>query len=299
MKKTPDKKRIRDESATNPQRIRDESATNPQRIRDESATNPLRIRYAFVPLLQQFRDHTRKNDARLWIPIETSLLTRYEFAALSPQTRYVFVAILLYCGANGMDEIPLDAKFISNVIVADFRTVDKSLDELLSVNLLQEREKREKKEKRKEQTDRQKETAARVSVSDENFSQNENQNQNEEKEVGQIKVSEAKQSEFSLQECKKYVEAEIKDGANITNANALAMKLFNTGQSDAFIKARLYPEQVSIEQFGQPRSFTEYPCKVCFGAKQAEIDGKGYGKCQHCRNERGVPTGLEPVSDTS
>ena len=162
-------------SAANTPRTRTKKAAKREKKREvspeetEFLTNPSRIRYAFVPILREFRQHTKRNEARLWIPIETSLLVRYEFASCSLQTRYVFVAILLYCGANGLEEIPLDARFMSSVLVADFRTVEKSFDELLSKNLLQEREKREK---RKEQTDRKETPAAGVSVDSENLSQN-------------------------------------------------------------------------------------------------------------------------------
>ncbi len=145
------------------------NVTDSRRKRDGNVTNPSPIRYAFAPILQQFREHTRKNEARLWIPIETSLLTRYEFAALSTQTRYAFVAILLYCGANGIDEIPLDSKFMSKVLIIDERTLRKSFDELLFAKLLQERKEREI---RKEQTDRQES----VSVISENLSRNGSEN---------------------------------------------------------------------------------------------------------------------------
>lgn len=251
------------------------------------------VRYAYVPIIEEFRAHTKKNEARLWIPVETSLLVRYEFASCSLQTRYLFVAIVLYCGANGLEEIPLDARFMSSVLVADERTVEKSFEELLSRKLLQEREKREK---RKEQTDRKEEKETRfapVSVSDESLSKSEEENEEEKKEEAVQKIN-ALTSQFSLDECKRYVEAEIRDGATIANANALAMKLFQTGQSDAFIKAKLYPDEFTREQFGEPVQFSDQPCRMCYGARQAEIKDGRYGKCLRCRNERGQPTGFEP-----
>ncbi len=300
-------------------RIRYESGTNPQPIRTESGTNPQPIRYAFVPLLQQFRSHTKKNEARLWLPIETSLLTRYEFAALSPQTRYAFVAILLYCGANGINEIPLDTKFMANVLIIDSRTIEKSFDELLFANLLQERK---KEEKRKEQTDRQdaREIAldARLCVDDFNsFSESRNGNGKSEEglltedssahqqtaKIFEIENGKANhsngnnQSKFSIEECKRYVELEIKDGATIQNANALAMKLFKTGQSDAFIFNKLFPKEAAVfaaQSYGEAIEFSDEPCSVCFGAKMADADGKGHRACLHCKNERGKSTGYEP-----
>jgi hypothetical protein len=269
------------------------NVANPRRIRDESATNPRRIRYAFAPILQQFREHTRKNEARLWIPIETSLLTRYEFAALSPQTRYAFVAILLYCGANGIDEIPLDSKFMSKVLIIDERTLRKSFDELLFAKLLQERKEREI---RKEQTDRQES----VSVISENLSRNGSENKEsflkEDSTISNANGN-SKHSQFTIEECLRYVEAEITKGATINNPKALARNLFNSGEADSFIRAALYPEQqkeIELKQFGEPTAFTDLPCSVCFGAKMADADGKGYRPCEHCRNERGKPTGYKP-----
>jgi hypothetical protein len=261
------------------------------------ATSMQHICYLYAPLMQQFRSNLKKNvanSAQTWLPIECNLILRYEFATLTTHTRYIFVAILLYCGARGTDEIPEDTAFLANALAVDARTIPKSLEELKNAKLLLERE---KEREEKEQTDRKKESAsARVSVSSGNLSQNENEN--EEKEVVQ-KNGEGNTSSFSLEECRRYVEAEIKDGATIQNANALAMKLFKTGQADGFIKARLYPEQATLDQYGEPVKFSEYPCKVCFGAKQAEIDGNRFGKCTHCKNEKGQPTGFEPISEDS
>ena len=115
------------------------------------ATNAKPTRYAYAPLLYEFRKHTKKTSARNWLPIENSLLVRYEFASCSLQTRYIFVAILLYCAGNGVEEIPLDATFLASVLVADKRTIEKSLRELLSKDLLREREK--DREKKNRQTD--------------------------------------------------------------------------------------------------------------------------------------------------
>jgi len=138
-------------SATDTPPPRSETAAETVQKRDVSpknncpSANPKPVRFAFVPIVREFRGHTRRNEARLWIPVETLLLVRYEFASCSLQTRYIFVAIVLYCGANGLEEIPIDARFMSSVLVADERTVEKSFVELLSKNLLQERERKEQK----------------------------------------------------------------------------------------------------------------------------------------------------------
>ena len=316
--------RNRNKSVTNSPQSRNKSAekmlktnkvgANPQRIRNESATNPRQIRYAFVPLLQRFRnEHTNKNkesQARTWIPVECSLLIRYEFASLSPQTRYAFVAILLYCGMRGIEEIPLDAKFMASALIIDERTLRKSLDELLENSLLLEREKeREKRENKKEDTDRQTENGV-VCVDSENFSQNnsDKNNQSNENKNGLVKKDseinnlneKTKHSIYSIEECLKYVEICQSKGDKIDNPRALANHLFKTGESDAFILATLYPakqEELDRETYGEPRQFTDEPCRVCLGAKMADSDGKGYRKCEHCRDEKGKATGFEPKGE--
>jgi hypothetical protein len=47
---------------------------------------------------------------------------------------------------------------------------------------------------------------------------------------------------FSREECLKYVSILKSEGATINNPNAYAMKLYKSGESDAFIQAKLYPE---------------------------------------------------------
>ena len=273
-------------------RTRDERATNAQRVVHEPQT----IRYAYAPILQQFRAHTKKNEARLWIPIETNLVSRYEFAACSLPTRYIFVAILLYCAGNGIDEIPLDAKFMSSVLVADFRTIEKSFVELLSKNLLQERKERIE---RIEQTDRQDTLEAAVSVSDLNLFEIKEQSQNGllKKELALVQTNGNKQSMYSIEECLKYVEFCQTKGEKIQSPKALANHLSKSGEADSFIMQTLYPkdaEAIALETFGEPFEFINEPCTVCFGAKMADVDGKGFRACVNCINERGQATGKEP-----
>lgn len=293
--KTP---QARSKSAANRAKKRDAAAKS-KRIGDESATEMQRVRYAYAPLLQQFRSHTAKNQARLWIPIETNLISRYEFATLTTHTRYIFVAIMLYCAGNGIDEIPLDAKFMSSVLNADFRSIENSFDELLGKNLLVERKERKEKKEKKEQTDRPETADAGVSVSDENLFKTADENQNAKPFDQKANAASGHLSQFDLDECKRYVEKEIQNGATINNVGALAMKLFKTGEADSFIKARLYPEEFDREQFGAPVKFSDEPCSVCFGAKMADADGKGFRACEHCRNERGKATGWEPEKEES
>ena len=277
------------------------AARSPQK-RDERATNAQPTRRAFVPIVREFRAHTQKNQARLWIPVETNLIFRYEFAACSLQTRYIFVAIVLYCGGNGTDEIPLDAKFMASVLVADERTISKSFDELLFKNLLVEKKDREKEKK---DTDRQETAGAGVSVIDENLFKTESENQSSLLKIVPAVASSngnAKHSQFTIEECLKYVEVCQSNGEAVQSPKALANHLHKTGEADALIMATLYPakqEEIEREQFGEPVQFTDQPCRVCFGAKMADADGKGFRACGHCRNERGKSTGLEPEGETS
>lgn len=144
--------------------------------------------------------------------------------------------------------------------------------------------------------------AAVVCVSSENFSKTESANQFENNLLkGNFKGNLSgveKRSQFSLEECLKYVEVCLSKGEDVKNAKGLANHLFKTGEADAFIRHALYPEkQTEIDRqiYGEPRRFSDAPCSICFGAKMADADGKGYRKCEHCRNERGKSTGLEPI----
>lgn len=134
------------------------SGANVRQFRGNSAASLQQNCYKTVPLLRKFRSYLRKEVANLpqtWLPIECSLLIRYEFATLSPQTRYIFVAILLYCGARGVDEIPVDTRFLANALAVDERMLKKSLEELEISGLLLERKKdREDRKDTDRQTDR-------------------------------------------------------------------------------------------------------------------------------------------------
>lgn len=329
-------------SVARSQRTGDERATNAQRTRDERAT----IRTLFVPIMQKFRGYLKKdvaNAPQIWMPIECNLLFRYEFAACSLQTRYLFVAIVLYCGARGTDEIPVDIRFLANALNADARTIGKSLEELEKFGLLLERKKDRGFEREEfKDTDRQTESAgARVCVDDSNLSKtkaenqsslsngnpprdvfNENGNHSNESLIdvdarrvaGSINTSthqsinqsttrtseptgRGKHSEFSIEECLRYVEVCQSKGERVQSPKALARNLFDTGSSDAFIMQTLYPERAEereAKQFGAPIRFTTNPCATCFGAKLADTDGKGYRACPNCKNERGMTTGYEP-----
>lgn len=290
-------------SAANAPPTRTKSAAIETKKRGNSPRRK-QARSAFVPIVREFRAHTQKNQARLWIPVETSLLVRYEFASCSLQTRYIFVAIVLFCGANGIEEIPLDAKFMSSVLVADERTIKNSFDELLSKKLLVERKEREK---RIEQTDRQKETGVVSCVEPENLSKTQSENKTDSPPPPPPPPtpttpttptnSNEHLSQFTLEECLRYVEKCRAKGDEIKNAKALATTIYKTGLADAFILATLYPEKLAEEEsktYGEPRKFSDEPCKICFGARMEIIEGKGARACPNCKDERGKSTGYEP-----
>lgn len=284
------------------------SGANPAQNGDETATEVPPVRYAFAPLLQQFRSHTKRNEARLWMPIETNLISRYEFAALSPQNRYIFVAILLYCAGNGINEIPLDARFMSSVLIVDERLLKKSFDELLFQKLLLE--KKEKTDKKS--ADRQDENASRVSVDIQNsfFSDLDSRNDLKNETPEEVLLKEdipplssngkSKLSKFSIEECLKYVEQCAIDGEAVRSPKALAAHLHKTGEADTLIFKTLFPREAELaaaESYGEPVKFLDQPCVVCFGAKMADTDGNGFRACANCKNERGKATGKQPEGE--
>ncbi len=149
-------------------------AASVQHQYDTDAASVKQIRYLSAPLLQKFRANLNKNVANMpqtWLPMEVSLLIRYEFCTLSTHTRYIFVAILLHCAARGTDEIPVDTAFLANALAVDPRTIPKSISELENSKLLRER-KTERAEGR--DTDRQTEG---VSVNIKNLSENEDESE--------------------------------------------------------------------------------------------------------------------------
>lgn len=262
-----------------------EFVTNAQRAGGERAANAEQTGYLYVPLFNQFRRNLRrdftKNEPSTWIPVECSLLVCYEFAACSLQTRYIFVAILLLCGMRGTDKIPADTRFLAKALAADARTIKKSIAELLDANLLLDREKDREIEKIRAPAERK---SGAESVDSENFPQ-----------------TNGHKSEFSLEECFKYVEICKTKGENIRSAKGLANHLYKTGDADAFILATLYPKQLEEaerEIYGEPRQFSDEPCAVCFGSKMEVVEGRGARPCPNCKNEKGQNTGKQPEGET-
>jgi len=66
---------------------------------------------------------------------------------------------------------------------------------------------------------------------------------NTEKSVVVVGKPDGRQSQFSIAECRRYVELCADDGQTIKNRFGLADYLFRSGEKDALILARLYPEE--------------------------------------------------------
>lgn len=97
-------------------------------------------------------------------------------------------------------------------------------------------------------------------------------------------------SEFSFENAFALVsrwkaEGRLISGRPIENVGGLARKLHKEGTADAEIRLMLHPPQ--------RREFTDRPCTKCFGAKMEVVQGKAR-PCEHCRDEQGKRTGLEP-----
>lgn len=259
--------------------------------------------YIFVQEMADFFEKKRENVALTWISVQCSLLFREEFQDLCTPTKYIYLAIMLTCGLRGTNELPFNIKYLARIAGVNRRLMSKGIDELLCADMLTKRERKRERKEKKEQTDRRADAArAGVSVELKNPVGNESENEEKGERLKTVRAADApagnaKLSQFSLNDCLRYVEKCIENGDKIANARALATHLQRTGESDAFITAALYPadaEVIARERFGEPTKFSDEPCRECFGAKMSDKGGKGYAPCEHCRNERGKSTGKEP-----
>jgi hypothetical protein len=263
--------------------------------------------YIYAPKMKKFFAEKRENEALIWIPVECSLLFSYELQQLSTATKYIYVALLLLSGIRGNYEIPFRINYLAQTLGVDKRTVRRGIEELLTAEMLHQRERKTERTEKKvtAQTDKPagcalieaapenpEKIAARCV--DFNFFKKKSAEVSDQsiaaKDGGQL-------SAFTLAECLSYVQLCVAKGEDIRNPKGLATSLFQTGKSDAFIRAAMFPEdqkQTDLQTYGAPVRFSAEPCRVCFGAKMADADGKGYRKCGHCRNERGNATGFEP-----
>jgi hypothetical protein len=104
-------------------------------------------------------------------------------------------------------------------------------------------------------------------------------------------------SEFSKDEIGRYVDHCAAQGQIVRNRAALITKLKQTGDADEFIFEFLKPKEFAKEKFGEPRKFHDTPCQVCYGTTIQIVKDKGSRRCPHCIDERGMPTGKEPVTE--
>lgn len=257
-----------------------------------------------IPRLQKFFKNKQKNTSLMWIPVESALIFDTSFQELTIPTRAIFIQLLLLCGVHGNYEIPLNIKYLAGILGVNRCRIRSSLGELFSTGLCventtpRETERKERKEEYSTDSTERESVAAveRGVISDFGIR---NADLGLETTKADTKAeSRNHNSNFTIEECLRYVEICRSKGEDIKNPKGLANHLFQTGNADAFILAALYPkkqEEIERETYGKPRQFTDEPCKSCYGAKMADTDGKGFRKCTHCRDEKGKATGFEPV----
>lgn len=264
--------------------------------------------YIYAPKMKKFFAEKRENEALIWIPVECSLLFSYELQQLSTATKYIYVALLLLSGIRGNYEIPFRINYLAQTLGVDKRTVRRGIEELLAAEMLCQRERQTERTEKKvtAQTDKPAGRAAPVKDAPENPEKiavrcvDFNSFKKKAAEVSDRSnaANDHRQlSTFTLAECLSYVQLCVAKGEDIRNPKGLATSLFQTGKSDAFIRAAMFPEdqkEADLQTYGAPVKFSAEPCRVCFGAKMADADGKGFRKCGHCRNERGNASGFEP-----
>lgn len=266
----------------------------------------------------------------IWIKLHCAILDDYEFSAIADETKFHAVGLMLLASRLN-NKFPDDARWLRTKINANSeinieklieigflevakdetivckskKTKDKSVKQL---EKLCNTEQNRTEEKRTEHNTTQQsanveadeDAQSRVVVVDFNSSQNGKPKTEEDDKDSSSSVGAS--SMFSLADCLRYAE----QSTNVINPAGLANNLFKTGSADSFILAKLYPEKVIAETirqeretFGEPIQFTSNPCAVCFGARMADVGGKGFAKCVHCRNERGQSTGFEPQGETN
>ena len=273
--------------------------------------------------LQHYKDRNP-----VWIKLYCSILEDYEFQQLADAAKFHLVGLMLLASRLN-NRFPDDPVWLASIIGAS----EKIEIEILIENGFLEVVSDKKEVKTDENFDRERTTNAGKSKktkdefasatfqADENRASAEHSRTeekrthteqtravlSEEKEEMAVRVNFENQaktnghkSQFSLDECLKYVQICVSKGEPIKNAKGLANHLYKTGDSDAFILATLYPEkreEAEREIYGEPRKFTDEPCAVCFGSKMEIVEGKGARPCPNCKNEKGQSTGKQPEGE--
>ncbi len=288
----------------------------------------MRKRYLRVRNFDTLQHYKDRNP--IWIKLYCSILEDYDFARLPDETKFHAVGLMLLASRSN-NKFPEDERWLRSKINAE---KELNLDLLLEIRFL-EVIKDEKGVKNDENFDgkrttnackskKTKDDLASATFQNEKSCASAEQNREEENrthtqqtrdalspvgvkdetavcvDLENSSKSNGHKSDFSLDECFKYVEICKAKGENITNPKGLATSLHKTGDSDAFILATLYPEkreETEREIYGEPRKFSDEPCAVCFGSKMEVVEGRGARHCPNCKNERGQSTGKQPEGE--
>lgn len=268
--------------------------------------------------LQHYKDRNP-----VWIKLYCSILEDYEFQQLRDATKFHAIGLMLLASRLN-NRFPDDADWLAAKIGAgerieveiliesgflevireekgtktdessgakraiNARKSKKTKGDSASANFQNEKNRASREHSRKEENKTHTEQTAEEEAVRVNF-------ENHAKQNGHL-------SQFSLEECLRYVQICAREGEPIKNAKGLANHLYKTGDSDAFILATLYPErnrEKELRVFGEPRKFTDEPCRVCFGSKMEIVSGKGARACPNCKNERGHSTGFQPAGENT
>lgn len=279
-----------------------------------------RKRYLQVKNFDALQHYKDRNP--IWIKLHCAILEDYEFQQLRDAAKFHIVGLSLLASRLN-NRFPDDAKWLAAKIGATEEIEIETLIESGFLEVIRE-EKAEKSaqeingckpQKTKDESASAIENELENAASPEHNRTEENKTHteqtraalSEEKEETAVRVNfenfpkqNGHRSQFSLDECLKYVQICAREGEPVKNAKGLASHLYKTGDSDAFILATLYPEKradAMREIYGEPRKFTEEPCAVCFGSKMEVVSGRGARPCPHCKNERGHSTGKQPEGE--
>lgn len=108
--------------------------------------------FLHVPVMDEYFQKRRRNEALMWIPVQCSILFCDELQQLCTATKYIYVAFMLICGNRGSNELPFNISYLARMAGVDRRTMSKGIEDLLCANLLNKRERQTEKKERTAQT---------------------------------------------------------------------------------------------------------------------------------------------------
>lgn len=274
--------------------------------------------------LQHYKDRNP-----IWIKLYCSILEDYDFARLPDETKFHAVGLMLLASRSN-NKFPDDEEWLRAKINANSKINLQILLEIEFLQIISDKKGAETDENfdgerttNARKSKKTKDEFASATFKDEKNCASAEHNRTEEKRTHteqtrgddstspegekavRVNLENSSQknghrSQFSLDECLKYVRICESKGEPIKNAKGLANHLYKTGDSDAFILATLYPEkreEAEREIYGEPRKFMDEPCAVCFGSKMEVVEGRGARNCPNCKNERGQSTGKQPEGE--